>query len=94
MCPTRRRTLRLESVEKVIRLRTKHEIGWCDLWRSLEDVQHRRNRNSEFDRIVHRRGVFGMFINDEEISLGDEFTVTEQRYEEIPYAVRERIRCF
>jgi MOSC domain-containing protein YiiM len=48
----------------------------------------------EFDRIVHRRGVFGMFINDAEISLGDEFAVTEQRFEEIPYAVYERIRWF
>jgi hypothetical protein len=48
----------------------------------------------EFDRIVHRRGVFGMFINDAPISLGDEFTITEQRFEEIPYAVSERIRWF
>ena len=48
----------------------------------------------DFDRIEHRRGVFGMFINDAAISLGDEFTVTEQRFEEIPYAVHERIRWF
>ena len=48
----------------------------------------------EFDRIEHQRGVFGMFINDAAISLDDEFTVTEQRFEEIPYAVYERIRWF
>lgn len=48
----------------------------------------------EFDRIVHRRGVFGMFLNDARISLGDEFVVTEQRFEEIPYAVHQRIRWF
>lgn len=48
----------------------------------------------EFDRIVHRRGVFGMFLNDAEISLGEEFVVTEQRFEEIPYAIHERIRWF
>lgn len=48
----------------------------------------------DFDRVVHRRGVFGMFINDAEISLGDEFAVTDQRFEEIPYAIYERIRWF
>jgi hypothetical protein len=47
-----------------------------------------------FDRIVHRRGVFGTFLNDAEIALGDEFAVTEQRFEEIPYAINERIRWF
>jgi hypothetical protein len=48
----------------------------------------------EFDRIVHRRGVFGMFINDTGISRGDEFAVTEQRFVGIPYAACERIRWF
>jgi MOSC domain-containing protein YiiM len=48
----------------------------------------------EFDRIVHRRGVFGMFLNDAPIALGDEFAVTQQRFEEIPYAINERIRWF
>jgi len=48
----------------------------------------------EFDRILHRRGVFGMFLNDAAISLGDEFAVTEQRFEEIPYAIHERISWF
>ncbi|MDE2329213.1 MAG: hypothetical protein KGK16_00285 [Bradyrhizobium sp.] len=48
----------------------------------------------EFDRIEHRRGVFGIFINDAAISLGNEFSVTEQRFEAIPYAVPERIRWF
>jgi MOSC domain-containing protein YiiM len=48
----------------------------------------------EFDRIVHRRGVFGIFLNDARIALGDEFVITEQRFEEIPYAINERIRWF
>jgi MOSC domain-containing protein YiiM len=48
----------------------------------------------ESDRVVHRRGVFGMFLNDAQIALGDEFAVTEQRFEEIPYAINERIRWF
>jgi hypothetical protein len=48
----------------------------------------------EFDRVVHRRGVFGMFLNDAQIALGDKFAVTEQRFEEIPYAINERIRWF
>ena len=48
----------------------------------------------EFDRVVHRRGVFGMFLNDARIALGDEFAITEQRLEEIPYVISERIRWF
>jgi MOSC domain-containing protein YiiM len=48
----------------------------------------------EFDRIAHRRGVFGMFLNDARIALVDEFAVTEQRFEEIPYPINERIRWF
>ena len=47
-----------------------------------------------FDRIVHRRGVFGCFLNAGNISLGDELVVTEQKFEPIPYAVKERIRWF
>lgn len=48
----------------------------------------------EFDRILHRRGVFGMFLNDARIAVGDAFVVTDQRFEEIPYAINERIRWF
>jgi MOSC domain-containing protein YiiM len=48
----------------------------------------------EFDRILHRRGVFGMFLNHGTISIGDRFSVTEQRFEEIPYAVSDRVRWF
>ena len=47
-----------------------------------------------FDRIVHRRGVFGCFLNEGTISLGDSLVVTEQKFEPIPYAVSERIRWF
>jgi hypothetical protein len=46
----------------------------------------------EFDRILHRRGVFGMFLNHGTISIGDRFSVTEQKFEEIP--VSDRIRWF
>ena len=48
----------------------------------------------EFDRILHKRGVFGTFLNEGVISVGDQFSVTEQRFEEIPYAVSDRIRWF
>lgn len=48
----------------------------------------------EFDRILHRRGVFGMFLNHGTISIGDQFSLTEQKFEEIPYAVSDRIRWF
>jgi len=48
----------------------------------------------DLDRVLHRRGVFGMFLNDARIALGDEFAVTEQRFEQIPYAINERIRWF
>jgi hypothetical protein len=48
----------------------------------------------ELDRIVHRRGVFGCFLNAGTISLGDEFVVTDEKFEAIPYAVKERIRWF
>jgi MOSC domain-containing protein YiiM len=47
-----------------------------------------------FDRIVHRRGVFGCFLNAGTISLGDKLIVTEQKFEPIPYAVKERIQWF
>jgi hypothetical protein len=45
-----------------------------------------------FDRIVHKRGVLGSFLNDGTISVGDLLSVTEQKLEEIPYAVSDRIR--
>ena len=48
----------------------------------------------KFDRIVHRRGVFGCFLNEGSVSLGDELVVTEQKFEPIPYAVKERVRWF
>ena len=47
-----------------------------------------------FDRIVHRRGVFGCFLNAGTISLGDKLAVTDQTFESIPYAANERIRWF
>jgi MOSC domain-containing protein YiiM len=47
-----------------------------------------------FDRIVHKRGVLGSFLNAGTISVGDRFSVTEQTFEEIPYAVSDRIRWF
>jgi len=47
-----------------------------------------------FDRIVHRRGVFGTFLNRGAISVGDEFTITDQRYEAIPYELKDRVQWF
>jgi MOSC domain-containing protein YiiM len=47
-----------------------------------------------FDRIVHRRGVFGCFLNEGTLAVGDRLVVTEQKFEPIPYAVSERIRWF
>jgi len=47
-----------------------------------------------FDKIVHRRGVFGTFLNGGVVSVGDEFAVTEERYEAIPYEVKDRIQWF
>jgi MOSC domain-containing protein YiiM len=47
-----------------------------------------------FDRIVHRRGVFGCFLNAGTIAVGDRLVVTEQKFEPIPYAVGDRIRWF
>jgi len=48
----------------------------------------------DFDRVLHRRGVFGTFLNSARIAVGDEFGLTEQRLEPIPYAIGERIRWF
>jgi len=48
----------------------------------------------EFDRIEHKRGVLGCFLNSGSISVGDEFVVTDICLEPIPYAVHERIRWF
>jgi MOSC domain-containing protein YiiM len=47
-----------------------------------------------FDCIVHKRGVLGSFLNHGTISVADRFSVTDQKFEEIPYAVGERIRWF
>lgn len=44
--------------------------------------------------ILHRRGVFGTFLNAGRISVGDDFTVTTQKFEPIPYEIGERIRWF
>ena len=44
--------------------------------------------------ILHRRGVFGTFLNAGWISVGDDFTVTTQKFEPIPYEIGERIRWF
>lgn len=48
----------------------------------------------DFDKIVHKRGVFGTFLNSGTISIGDELVVTEQMLEPIPYAINERLRWF
>jgi hypothetical protein len=48
----------------------------------------------DFDRILHRRGVFGTFLNSANITVGDTFAVTDQKFEAIPYAIGERIRWY
>jgi MOSC domain-containing protein YiiM len=48
----------------------------------------------EFDEIVHLRGYLGCFLNSGTIALGDAVTVTDERLESIPYAVKDRIRWF
>jgi MOSC domain len=47
-----------------------------------------------FDEIVHKRGYLGCFLNGGTVSLGDAVTVTDERLEFIPYAVKDRIRWF
>jgi len=54
----------------------------------------RENIVVDFDRIEHKRGVLGCFLNSGSISIGDEFGVTDICLEPIPYAVHERIRWF
>ena len=43
-------------------------------------------------RIVHKRGVLGCFLNSGTVSIGDSFSVTEQKCEAIPYKATDRIR--
>ena len=47
-----------------------------------------------FDEIVHRRGYLGCFLNSGTVALGDAVTITDERLEPIPYAVKDRIRWF
>jgi MOSC domain-containing protein YiiM len=47
-----------------------------------------------FDRILHKRGYLGCFLNSGTIVVGDAVAVTEQQFEPIPYAVKDRIRWF
>jgi len=47
-----------------------------------------------FDRILHKRGFLGCFLNSGTIGIGDPVTVTAQRLEPIPYAVKDRVRWF
>jgi MOSC domain-containing protein YiiM len=47
-----------------------------------------------FDAIVHKRGYLGAFLNSGTVAPGDAVTVTEERLESIPYAVKDRIRWF
>src|SRR4029077_5934932 len=47
-----------------------------------------------FHEIVHKRGYLGCFLNGGTVALGDPVTVTDERLESIPYAVKDRIRWF
>ena len=46
------------------------------------------------DRILHKRGFLGCFLNSGTIALGDPVTVTTRQLEPIPYAVKDRARWF
>lgn len=48
----------------------------------------------DLERVLHRRGVFGTFLNSGEIAVGHRLVVTDQKLESIPYAIGERIRWF
>jgi MOSC domain-containing protein YiiM len=47
-----------------------------------------------FDEIVHKRGYLGCFLNSGSVARGDAVSVTDERLEPIPYAVKDRIRWF
>jgi MOSC domain-containing protein YiiM len=47
-----------------------------------------------FDRVLHKRGYLGSFLNSGTMAVGDAVAVTEERFEPIPYAVKDRIRWF
>ncbi len=44
--------------------------------------------------LLHKRGYLGSFLNSGILNLGDEFSVLDQRFEEIPYELPERIVWF
>jgi MOSC domain-containing protein YiiM len=46
----------------------------------------------EPSRIVHKRGALGCFLNSGTISIGDGFSITEEKYEATPYKVADRMR--
>ena len=48
----------------------------------------------DFDRIEHKRGYLGSFLNSGTLSVGERFSVTDQKLEPIPYAVKDRVRWF
>ncbi len=47
-----------------------------------------------FDDVLHKRGFFGCFLNRGTIAVGDAVSVTQERHEAIPYAIKDRIRWF
>jgi MOSC domain-containing protein YiiM len=47
---------------------------------------------ADYDNIVHKRGYLGSFLNSGTISVGDSLSVTDQKYESVPYAVKDRVR--
>jgi hypothetical protein len=49
---------------------------------------------ASFDEIVHKRGYLGAFLNSGTIAPGDAVSLTDEKLESIPYAVKDRIRWF
>lgn len=48
----------------------------------------------DLERVLHRRGVFGTFLNSGQIAVGDRFEITDQKLESTPYAIGARIGWF
>ena len=46
------------------------------------------------DRIAHKRGFLGCFLNSGSIKLGHPMIVTDQRLDEIPYGMTDRLQWF
>jgi MOSC domain-containing protein YiiM len=51
-------------------------------------------KRAQWSDLLHKRGVFGQFLNRGRISIGDRLVVMPSRAEIIPYDAKERIRWY